>query len=217
MTQATLDSVLEALRRTPVIAIARRPKAPIAETIAAIAQGGVELIELTMDTPGAADALRELRASRPDVLLGAGTVTTRARAEQALRAGAAFFVTPNVDEGVIRLGREAGLAVFAGAMTPTEVWRAYAAGSSVVKIFPAGTLGPGYLRELRGPLSEVPLMAVGGVGAHNAAEFLRAGAVGIGVGSALSPASESEADLAAVTARARELVEVARGAAGEQG
>jgi 2-dehydro-3-deoxyphosphogluconate aldolase/(4S)-4-hydroxy-2-oxoglutarate aldolase len=117
--------------------------------------------------------------------LGAGTVTDVARAEAALAAGATFLVTPNLNFEVIKTARAHGIPVMPGAMTPTEIWNAAAAGADYVKVFPASALGPGYFRELRGPLAEIPLMASGGINVENAAEFIAFGVDALGLGGAL--------------------------------
>jgi 2-dehydro-3-deoxyphosphogluconate aldolase/(4S)-4-hydroxy-2-oxoglutarate aldolase len=145
-----------------------------------------------MDTPGAAQILGSLRLEVPsNALLGAGTVTDIARAQAALAAGASFIVTPNLSLDVIRFAHDHGLPIIPGAMTPTEIFNAAAAGADYVKVFPASALGPSYFRELRGPFAEIPLIATGGVTLENAREFIRFGVDALGIGSSLLPRSNA--------------------------
>ncbi len=117
--------------------------------------------------------------------VGAGTVTSAALAELAHSAGAQFIVSPDTDPAVIRRTKELGMCAMPGAMTPSEIKTAYEAGADFVKVFPASVLGPEYIRAIRGPLGQIPLLAVGGVSEGNAAAFLQAGCVGVGVGGKL--------------------------------
>src|ERR1700736_1392784 len=161
MNNIPLQSIIN---EAPFVAIVRRPKVDPVRCIEHLFQAGIRLVEITMDTPGAVDILESLRSRIPsDALLGAGTVTDVARAEAALAAGATFIVTPNLNLDVIRIAREHGVPIMPGAMTPTEIWNAAAAGADYVKVFPASTLGPGFFREIRGPFAHIPLMATGGV------------------------------------------------------
>ena len=181
------NSVLDALRQHRVMAIARGlADASADEAAEALYAGGVRLIEVTLNTPGALEIITRWRghfAGRMRV--GAGTVLDERLARQAIEAGAEFLVSPNVDEAVIGCGVQSGVEVFSGALTPTEIVRAWRAGASAIKVFPAATFGPKYLQELRGPLAQIPLVAVGGVSADNLHEFLGAGAIGVGLGSSL--------------------------------
>jgi 2-dehydro-3-deoxyphosphogluconate aldolase / (4S)-4-hydroxy-2-oxoglutarate aldolase len=181
------------VKEAPVVGIVRRPKVDPVRCIEHLFQVGIRLVEITMDTVGAVDVLKSLRSRVPsDALLGAGTVTDIARAEAALAAGATFIVTPNLNLDVIRIAREHGVAIMPGAMTPSEIWNAAAAGADYVKVFPASTLGPGFFREIRGPFAEIPLMATGGVNLENARDFIAFGVDALGVGGALIPKANDE-------------------------
>ena len=152
----------------------------------ALVSGGIRLLEITMNS---ADATVQLERARlhlgGEVLLGAGTVTTVARAEAAISAGARFLVTPNLDMAVLALGRSAGVPVVPGVMTPSEMVAGMQAGAAALKLFPAGRLGTGYVRDVLAALDDAPLVAVGGVTADNAGDWLQAGCIGVGVGSSL--------------------------------
>ena len=155
----------------------------------ALYDGGLRMMEITFDQahPEAwqdtAQAIRAVRqAFTGSIYVGAGTVMNFAQLKLAYDAGAAFIISPNVDEAVIRQTKAYGMASFPGAMTPSEAAVAANAGADIVKIFPASVLGPGYFKAISSPLSHIRFMAVGGVSEKNAADFLRAGAVGLGVG-----------------------------------
>jgi 2-dehydro-3-deoxyphosphogluconate aldolase / (4S)-4-hydroxy-2-oxoglutarate aldolase len=179
----------------PVVAIIRRPKVDPVRCIQHLFQTGIRLVEITMDTPDAISIIRSLQLSVPaDGLLGAGTVTDVALAETAIAAGANFLVTPNLNLDVIQTARAQGVPIFPGAMTPTEIWNAAAAGADYVKVFPASTLGPSFFREIRGPFAHIPLMATGGVNLENAWDFIHFGVDALGVGGALIPKSNDEFD-----------------------
>jgi 2-dehydro-3-deoxyphosphogluconate aldolase / (4S)-4-hydroxy-2-oxoglutarate aldolase len=198
----------------PVVAIVRRPKVDPARCVEHLFRAGIRLVEITMDTEGAEEILKSLGPSVPsNSLLGAGTVTDLVRAEAALAAGATFLVTPNLDLEVIRLARANGVPIMPGAMTPTEIWNASAAGADYVKVFPASALGPGFFREIRGPFAHIPLMATGGINLENARDFIINGVEALGVGGALIPKANDEFDRCGESAqRFLEIVRQARAA-----
>jgi 2-dehydro-3-deoxyphosphogluconate aldolase / (4S)-4-hydroxy-2-oxoglutarate aldolase len=200
------------LGRTRVMAILRSADASGLPAVArALAAGGVTCLEVTLTTAGALDALTRIRAELgPDVAVGAGTVITGGQARDALAAGAEFLVAPVVDSAVIRHAADRGIPCYPGAWTPTEVWQAWQAGAAAVKLFPASTGGPAHLRQLRAPLPDIPLVAVGGVGIDEARAYLDAGACAVGIGSPLLRGADRDPtpqELDALTARARTLLD----------
>jgi len=197
---------LLASQRAVAIVRAASPAQALGAARAAI-EGGLGVVEITMNTPGALDVIRELASSHSG-LIGAGTVLDAATADSVLDAGARLIVSPHTDPSLIRhvVGR-GGLCV-PGAMTPTEVLTARAAGAPVVKIFPAGCIGgPEFIRMLRGPFADARLLPTGGVTAENAGIYLAAGAFAVGLTGWLFPKEALEAeDWSAVRTRAAELV-----------
>ncbi len=158
----------------------------LVDVIAAIAEGGVNVAEVTFTVPNAVDVIRAAKEQLGDrVLLGAGTVLDAETARAAILAGAEFVVSPTLNLDVIKLCRRYDRLVFPGAFTPTEILTAWEAGADVVKVFPADVVGPGFFRAMRGPLPQVRLMPTGGVDLNTASEYLRAGASCLGVGSQL--------------------------------
>lgn len=156
------------------------------EVLAASFDAGLQAIEVTFNTDGAAKMISDHVAAVPaGRYLGMGTIRNIAEARIAVAAGAMFMVTPNLDEGVIEYAHAAHVPVVAGAFTPTEVYRADAAGAHMVKVFPSGVFGPDYIRDLAGPYDQISLVAVGGVRRDNINAFLQAGAAAVGVGQSL--------------------------------
>lgn len=150
----------------------------------AVCEGGIPIVEITMTVPGAVEVIRELRkGGSSDVLVGAGTVLNVEAAKKCLDAGAQFLVSPGLNLEVVKLAGAEGKLMMAGALTPTEVITAWEAGSDFVKVFPCGQVGGAkYIKALKGPLPQVPLVPTGGVSLSTAAEFIEAGAVALGVG-----------------------------------
>jgi 2-dehydro-3-deoxyphosphogluconate aldolase/(4S)-4-hydroxy-2-oxoglutarate aldolase len=180
-------TVPAALEKSRVVAILRRTEARLAvETAEALLKGGISVIEVTLNTPGALEMLRAMRDAVGDrAVLGAGTVLDIPAADGALAAGAQFIVSPHTDVELVREMSSRGVPCIPGAFSATEVLSAWRAGASVVKLFPAGPVGAGYLKDLRGPLADIPLLPTGGVTLDNAATYIDAGAWGLGLGSAL--------------------------------
>lgn len=208
---------LEIIRKTGVVAIMRtKSSEQLLRAADAIREGGVRAIEVTMTTPGALSVI-EQAVSRydQDVLFGAGTVLDAESARAAILAGAQFIVSPTLNRDLIALCCRYGTPVMPGAYTSTEALAAWECGADMVKIFPAGVGGPALIKALKAPLPQIELVPVGGVTLDNTAEFIRAGAAAIGVGSALINQKLLESkDFATLTDRACRLVEeVARGRA----
>lgn len=179
-------------------------------TVAALAAGGVDAVELTLDTPGALDAVAEARASGR--VVGVGTVLTAEQVRESADAGARFVVSPGLVPEVIETALELGLEPVPGALTPTELIAALAAGARVVKVFPAASVGPGHVRALRGPFPGVALVPTGGVRIDDIPAYLEAGATAVALGSELvgRSAPRSQPDLDRIEAQAARAVEAAR-------
>jgi Entner-Doudoroff aldolase len=189
-----------------VIAIARLRTHELAvEVVTALHRGGVRAIELTLDHPDSLGALRvvaEAAAGLPGLVLGAGTVRSVSQLKEAVEAGATFAVSPHTDPELVRAAVELGVEPLPGAATATEVATAVDNGARLVKLFPAGALGPAYLRALRGPFEQVDFVPTGGIRHDAVGEWLAAGAVAVGLGSDLVPPTPTEADLAVIEQRA---------------
>lgn len=208
-----MSTMLEMLLEHKIVAILRGIEDRHADAAGqALIDGGIRLMEITMNTSGAAGMIARWRSAFDGkAAVGAGTVTNVKLAEEAVAAGAQFLISPNLDEEVIAYGMERGISVWPGVMTPTEIIRAVKAGAEAVKLFPMGTLGVGYLKEIRGPINEVPILATGGADLHNVAEYFQAGANAVGLGGKLVNLDwirEEKYDL--ITERAKQFVQAVK-------
>ena len=179
----------------------------------AVCAGGIPIVEVTMTVPGAVDVIAHLvKSMGKDVLVGAGTVLDVEAARRCLDAGAEFLVSPGFDLETVILANCEGKLVMAGALTATEVIRAWKAGSDFVKIFPCGNVGgPKYIKALKGPLPEVPMVPTGGVNLETAGEFIKAGAAALGIGGELvSAAALKSGNVAGITVAAKQFVAIVR-------
>jgi len=210
----TKEQVREIVRDVGIIPVVRAASASQALLAAeAVRAGGIPIVEITMTVPGAVDVIRELvRKASAGVLVGAGTVLDGDSARRCLDAGAEFLVSPGLDLETVKLAGDEGILMIAGALSPTEVITAWKAGSDLVKIFPCGNVGgPKYIKALKGPLPQVPLVPTGGVSLETAAEFIRAGAAALGIGGELvSAAALKSGNTAAITSAAKRYVEIVR-------
>jgi len=196
-----------------VVAVVRAPRGEMLVDVAqALLSGGVDTIEITFTVPRAHRVLEQVADRLGDkIALGAGTVLDPETARTALLAGAEFIVAPTVNLDVIRLCRRYDKAALPGALTPTEVLTAWEAGADIVKVFPSDLTGPGYLKALAGPLPQVRLMPTGGVDLNTAADFLRAGACALGLGSALvERKAVLDGDMARIESLAQQFVQIVK-------
>ncbi|MBU6294146.1 MAG: bifunctional 4-hydroxy-2-oxoglutarate aldolase/2-dehydro-3-deoxy-phosphogluconate aldolase [Planctomycetes bacterium] len=184
-----------------IVAVVRSAEsAPLVDVCRALAEGGVDVAEITFTVPDALDVLKAARKALGDrMLLGAGTVLDPETARAAFLAGAEYIVSPSLDLEVIAMARRYGKLVMPGCFTPTEITKAWQAGADIIKVFPAEVVGPAFFKAVRGPLPQVRMMPTGGVDLNTAASFLEAGACCLGIGSQLI-------DPKAVSSRKFELI-----------
>ena len=208
MSKEVLNKILE----SKIIAIVRGiPSDEVVELTDALVKGGISCIEVTFDQSSeekARDTLKAIsnisKALGDQICVGAGTVMTTEQVEAAAAAGAEYIISPNTNASVIKRTKELGKVSIPGAMTPSEVAEAYELGADIVKLFPAGILGCDYIKAVKAPLKHIPITAVGGVNPGNCADFIRAGAVGVGVGGNLvSPQLVKESRFDEITAIAK--------------
>jgi 2-dehydro-3-deoxyphosphogluconate aldolase / (4S)-4-hydroxy-2-oxoglutarate aldolase len=183
------QAVRERILQIGIVPVVRASSSAEARTAAeAVCKGGIPIVEITMTVPGAVEVIRELakQSSPNELLVGAGTVLNPEQAQRCLDAGAQFLVSPGFNAKTVALAAAERRLIMAGALTPTEVIAAWEAGADFIKIFPAGNVGgPKYIKALKGPLPDVPLIPTGGVNLQTAAEFLEAGAAALGIGGEL--------------------------------
>src|SRR5213594_2653593 len=182
--QKVRDRIIE-IGIVPVVRASSPGEARLAAD--AVCEGGIPIVEITMTVPGAVEVIRELaKSAGAEILIGAGTVLNAEMARRCLDAGAQFLVSPGLNLQVVQLAAAEGKLMMAGALTPTEVITAWEAGSDFVKVFPCGLVGGAkYIKALKGPLPQIPLVPTGGVNLNTAAEFIEAGAAALGIGGEL--------------------------------
>src|SRR5260370_1154764 len=184
MEEKEVRAQIERIGIVPVIRASSPQEARFAAE--AVWQGGIPIVEITMTVPGALEVISELVKTMPELLVGAGTVLDRNAARKCAEAGAQFLVTPGFDAPTVAAAKKWKLIIMAGALTPTEVMTVWKSGADFVKVFPCGNMGgPSYLKALKGPLPQVPLVPTGGVNLETAADYIRAGAAALGVGGEL--------------------------------
>lgn len=184
------EEVIRGLEETKVVAIIRGMAPDVCVRLAdAYQKGGIRLVEVTFDQTRdpqtTVAAIRAIRDGYPNLHVGAGTVITDTQLDLAISAGAEFIVTPNCNPVIIRKAKDAGLVILPGTITPTEMVTAHEAGADYVKVFPVRVLGPAYVKDVLAPLKHLKLIAVGGVSPDNAADYIKAGCVGVAVGGSL--------------------------------
>lgn len=183
------QSWLNLVQRTKAIAVIRASQIEQGRQMAkAVAAGGIQMIEITWNSEGAAELIGQLRSELPACTIGTGTLLNLDQVRTALAAGAQFLFTPHVDPPMIQAAAQRGVPIVPGALSPTEIVTAWLAGASCVKVFPVQALGgASYIKSLQGPLGQIPLIPTGGVTLENAKEFLAAGAIAVGLSGQLFP------------------------------
>ncbi|MFB5675925.1 bifunctional 4-hydroxy-2-oxoglutarate aldolase/2-dehydro-3-deoxy-phosphogluconate aldolase [Paenibacillus terreus] len=201
---STLSEILE----HKVIAIIRNANPEdVPKIIKALYEGGIKIVEITMNSPKVLSVIEKAADEfGGKVKIGAGTVLDPETARSAILAGAEFILSPTVKVETIKMTKRYGAVSIPGAFTPTEILEAYENGGDIIKVFPA-TLGPGYIKDIRGPLPQIPLLPTGGVGLDNIKDYMAAGAVGFGIGSSLVNTKEeiTEEYLVQLTEKAKRL------------
>ncbi len=180
-------NILSEILDHKIIAIIRGSKADDVLSIArALTQGGIKLIEITMNSPKALSVIEEVSYELGEgTIVGAGTVLDPQTARNALIAGAKFILSPNVDTETIKMTKRYGAISIPGAFTPTEILKAFGDGGDIIKVFPASCVGPTYIKDIKGPLPQIPLLATGGINLDNISSYIKNGSAGVGLGSDL--------------------------------
>jgi 2-dehydro-3-deoxyphosphogluconate aldolase/(4S)-4-hydroxy-2-oxoglutarate aldolase len=219
MTTQSRSDITAAIEELGVVAIIRmQDPAAVRGVVDALAEGGVRALEVTMTVPRAIELIGEIAPTLPNgFLFGAGTVLDGDTVKRAVAAGARFIVSPVFRRDVIEAAHQEGVPVMPGCFTATEILNAWDAGADIVKVFPATSVGPSYVKDIRGPLPQVKLMPTGGVSIDNVGEWLKAGAVAVGVGSALLDGKAIAAkQFGPITENARRMVANVRAARGSR-
>jgi 2-dehydro-3-deoxyphosphogluconate aldolase/(4S)-4-hydroxy-2-oxoglutarate aldolase len=211
MTKAEVANKIAQIGIVPVVRAASAKQGM--QAAEAVCKGGIPIVEMTMTVPGAVESIAQLTKNMgSDVLVGAGTVLDGETARRCLDAGAEFLVSPGFDLESVKFANREGILIMAGGLTPTEVITAWKAGSDLVKIFPCGTVGGAkYIKALKAPLPQIPMIPTGGVNLNTAAEFIQAGAAALGVGGELvSAAALQSGNTNEIVDTARKFVAIVR-------
>lgn len=203
---------LHQLEQTRIIAILRGvAETDLMQVAEALWQGGIRVMEITLNTPDALQMIDQVQKQYGEQMyIGAGTVLDLEDAHNAVEAGASFLVTPNTDEEVIHFAVKSNIPIYIGAMTPTEIVKAWKAGATAVKIFPSTGLGLPYIKELQGPFKQIPFVAVGGVNEENIRAFLSEGCHAIGIGGSLIQLTKiEEGNFSWIQEKAARLIKLA--------
>lgn len=209
MNKGAVRTRIEQIGIIPVVRASSQREAHLAAE--AVCKGGIPIVEITMTCPGAIEVIRELtKTSGEEILVGAGTVLNTEDARRCLDAGAQFLVSPGFNRATVELAVRESTFIMAGALTPTEIIEAWTAGSDFVKVFPCGQVGGAkYIKALKGPLPQIPLVPTGGVNVHTAAEFIEAGAAALGIGGELiQPAALKSNNPELIVETARKFLEI---------
>ncbi|MFC7319558.1 bifunctional 4-hydroxy-2-oxoglutarate aldolase/2-dehydro-3-deoxy-phosphogluconate aldolase [Halobacillus campisalis] len=201
---------MQALQQAKIIPVIRKASFEnINQILSSLYDGGITAIEITAETPDVENLIKEARENHDGLLIGAGTVLDAETARAVIMAGAQFIVSPTVNEQTIRMANRYGIPCISGALTPTEILKAFESGADMIKVFPAGTMGPDYIKNVLGPLPHIPIMATGGIHIDNMAGYFKAGVKTVGIGSQLVSASKlhTEEDYRQLTETAKKYTE----------
>lgn len=218
ITKPQVDQLVARVEEAGIVAVIRmKEPQKLRAVVDALAEGGIRALEITMTVPGAVELIRQLAPTLPaGFIFGAGTVLDAATVHQVVDAGARFIVSPVFRREVIAACQAREVASMPGCFSPTEILDAWDAGADVVKVFPATALGPGYLKDVRAPLPQVKLMPTGGVTVENAGDWIRAGAVAVGVGSSLLDTKAiADGNYGVLRAKAEQMLANVRAARGQ--
>ncbi|GIN63349.1 2-dehydro-3-deoxy-phosphogluconate aldolase [Robertmurraya siralis] len=181
-----MNSILNDIEQNKLVSIIRSDRSnEIVEVVHSLYRGGIRIVEVTMNTPGALKGIEKIKELYPDLHVGAGTVLDSETARAAILSGASFILTPTLKQSTIEMANRYDVPIVPGVFTPTEILTAYEYGAKMVKIFPIRTLGPKFISDIKGPLQHIAIMAVGGISIENVKEYLSAGVSALGIGSSL--------------------------------
>lgn len=207
-----MEKVISEIKKHKIISIIRINDSSQIESIASsLYKAGIRIVEVTLNTPNAFDAIKKIRKTYPDMIVGAGTVLDEIGAKLAIDSGASFLLSPILDKKSIELANRYNVLMVPGILTPTEAVKAYSYGARMIKLFPARNLKASYISDLKGPLPQLDIMAVGGISLENAEEFLVKGTCSLGIGGSIVNNDDIEkGNFLEIENKARKFVEIAK-------
>jgi len=203
--------IVKIIKKEKIVAIVRmKEQLEVPTFLNSLIKGGIKVLEITSNTPGFSEEIRNARNlySKSDVLIGAGTITNIEIAKEAIKAGAQFLVTPNTNIDVIKIAHTHGIPVLMGALTPSEVCVAVENGADIIKLFPAGSLGINYFKSIKAPLDKVDFFVVGGINLSNMKDWMESGAAGVGLGSVLTQSTKGESGLESIESTVKKFIQL---------
>ena len=203
--------IVKIIKKEKIVAIVRmKEQLEVPIFLNSLINGGIKVLEITSNTPGFSEEIRNARNlySKSDVLIGAGTITNIEIAKEAIKAGAQFLVTPNTNIDVIKIAHTHDIPVLMGAVTPTEVCVAVENGADIIKLFPAGSLGINYFKSIKAPLDKVDFFVVGGINLSNIKDWMEAGAAGVGLGSVLTQTTKGKSGLEPIESTVKKFIQL---------
>lgn len=205
-----MEHNISMIKKYKIISIIRlHDEYDILPIVESLYKGGIRIVEVTLNTPNALSSIKNIREKHPDMIVGAGTILDETDVKNAVNSGASFLLSPILDKKSIEMANKHNILIVPGIFTPTEALRAYEYGARMIKLFPARSLGASYISDLKGPLSQLDIMAVGGIDLNNAGEFLEKGSCSLGIGSSIVSNSDVEnGDFLEIEKKAREFVKL---------
>lgn len=208
---ALKQPIIDRIIQEKVFAVLRlKDTSRIEEIVNTIVENGINVVEITLNSGSALDAMQRVSRNCSPCLLGAGTVLGYESAAQAIESGAKFLVSPVTDLDMLAVGNEIGITTMAGALTPTEAWQAYGAGADFVKLFPLAGLGPQFIRAIRGPMDFIRYVPTNGVTVENIRDWFDAGAAAVGIGSSLVSDADVNGEMSVIAERVKRAVDAVR-------
>lgn len=205
------EEIVQILKQEKIVAIVRmKEQIEVPSFLMSLIRGGIKVLEITANTPGFSEEITNARNlySTSGVVIGAGTVTNIEIANEAIKAGAQFLVTPNTNIEVIKIAHSNNIPVLMGAATPTEICNAIEHGADIIKLFPAGNLGINYFKAIKAPLDKVVFFVVGGINLSNMKEWMKAGAAGVGLGGVLTKNIKEEGGLESIESIVKKFIQL---------
>ncbi|WP_130805829.1 bifunctional 4-hydroxy-2-oxoglutarate aldolase/2-dehydro-3-deoxy-phosphogluconate aldolase [Senegalia massiliensis] len=207
-----MEKIINKIKKHKIISIIRiNESSQIESIVESLYKGGIRIVEVTLNTPNAFEAIKKIRKIYPDMIVGAGTVLDEMSAKLAIDSGASFLLSPILDKKTIELSNRYNILMVPGVLTPTEALTAYNYGARMIKVFPARSLRPSYISDLKGPLPQLDIMAVGGVSLENSEEFLSKGCCSLGIGGSIVNNYDIEkGNFSEIENKAKKFVEIAK-------
>jgi 2-dehydro-3-deoxyphosphogluconate aldolase/(4S)-4-hydroxy-2-oxoglutarate aldolase len=204
VSKSARTNIKQAIFNAKVLVIVRlKSQSEVSPLISCVINAGIKALEITSNTPGFCEEIAAARKAHPHILIGAGTILEDSQAKKAIRSGAQFLVTPNINKSIVEVAHDNDIPVLMGAYTPSEIAKAIEWEADIIKLFPAGDLGLGYYKSIQGPFDNTSIVPVGGIDLHNIRSWFDAGAPAVGIGSDIASVIRSKTDESTIANRVK--------------